>query len=116
MVNRNCDFSPLYWERYFVGEEVIEIGEDRSTRRQMFWRQMQSFRSTLIYTTQYNINMLFGTICVLKYPVPKVPANQEADRYISSGIKITLLKVFSTSREALQRLWVKKIRTPNLIA
>jgi hypothetical protein len=51
MINRKCEFSPLYWERYFVGEEVVEIGVDRSTRRQMFWRQMQSFRSILIYTS-----------------------------------------------------------------
>jgi hypothetical protein len=76
MVNGPCDFSPLYWERYIVGEEVIEIGEDRSTQRQMFWRQVQSYRSILIYTVEYNINIICGTIRVPKCTVPKVRTNQ----------------------------------------
>jgi len=75
----------LYIEKYIVGCGVIEIREDRSTRRQMFWRQMQSYRSIQIYTMGYNINMLYGTIFVPKCPVSKVRTNQKSNRSFILG-------------------------------
>jgi hypothetical protein len=41
----------LYIGKYIVGGgEVIEIWEDRSIRRQMIWRQVQSHRPIVIYS------------------------------------------------------------------
>jgi len=59
----------------------IEIREDSSTRRQMFWRQVQSFRSTRSVLPRQHKYTLWNELCA-QISCTKGPDESKAGRPI----------------------------------